>query len=663
MGRPRDALPEGSKLGGYVIGAVLGRGGFAITYLSRDALFPDTKVAIKEFMPVGLAVRDPGGVTVHPAGPGDEADYRAALARFEEEARTLVALRHPNVVEVQRFIEANGTAYVVMKYESGRALDDLLGGGRTLSADELADLIPPLLDGVEAIHARHFLHRDIKPGNIFIRASDGSPVLLDFGAARVAMGVNRETSFTQELTPGYAPFEQYSRKGNQGPWTDIHALGATFYRCISGQRPPDALDRVRGDDMVPAREIGRGRYPEALLSAIDAMLVVDETKRPQRIADVRALLAATPRQQQQTRAASTLVAGTPPAPPAAAAPTPAMPPWPQPSPPSGYKWPPLTEENTPSAPPPPEARPGAWILALAIVAAFLAALYFAGPASEPEPAAVSAPAGAPDACRQGSGWRAGCAFRDCPDCPEMVVVPAGTFLMGSTKDEDWRANYVGPQPEPSPMFSLLKFESPQRRVTIAKPFAMARYETKFSEYDACHAAGSCAHRPDDKGWGRGQRPVINVEGADVRSYLAWLSNLSGKGYRLPSEAEWEYAARAGSTTRFSWGDEPGHARANCWSCGSEWDNKRTSPVGSFAPNAFGLHDMHGNVWELTRDCWNDNHVGAHADGTARLSGDCSKPVLRGGGWGNNPGSIRSAVRIGQDMRSDLSGFRVVRPLD
>jgi serine/threonine protein kinase len=235
--RPLDALPEGARVGGYVIGRVLGRGGFGVTYAASNALFPDAKVAIKEFFPANSAMREPGGNTIHPTNPERKAEYRKNLAAFEAEARTLAALRHPNIVEVQAHFEDNGTAYVVMKFEEGKSLDKILAGKKTLSEAELMEILPPLLDGVEAVHAAHYLHRDIKPANILRRAADGTPSLLDFGAARQAIGQDRKASLTEIVTPGYAPFEQYFRKGEQGPWSDIYALGATFYRCLFGEAP------------------------------------------------------------------------------------------------------------------------------------------------------------------------------------------------------------------------------------------------------------------------------------------------------------------------------------------------------------------------------------------------------------------------------------------
>ena len=207
-------------------------------------------------------------------------------------------------------------------------------------------------------------------------------------------------------------------------------------------------------------------------------------------------------------------------------------------------------------------------------------------------------------------------------------------------------------------------EQPVHEVTIARPFALSVYEVTFAEWHACVAAGSCGgHEPDDEGWGRGSRPVIDVSWDDARAYAEWLSAQTGGEYRLPSEAEWEYAVRAGTATKYSWGDEIGVNRANCRGCGSRWDAARTAPVGSFQPNAFGLYDMHGNVEEWVADCWNGSYAGAPTDGSAWLQGDCSGRVLRGGSW-DVPGRLRAAYRsvFATVVRRSFIGFRVARTL-
>ena len=249
----------------------------------------------------------------------------------------------------------------------------------------------------------------------------------------------------------------------------------------------------------------------------------------------------------------------------------------------------------------------------------------------------------------------GSAFRDCAECPRMVAVPAGSYLMGAPEDEMDRG----------------ADEGPVHRVTIAEPFAVGRYEVTFAQWDACHRAGGCSHNPDDQGWGRGDRPVVDVSWDDAQEYVRWLSGETGQDYRLLSESEWEYVARAGTTTRYWWGDEIGRNRANCDGCGRPWDTRQTAPVGSFSANAFGLHDVHGNVWEWVQDCRNDSYAGAPADGSAWESGDCAWHGIRGGSWqtGHPPGSARAANRGAvsppTSRRFDGTasiGFRVARAL-
>ena len=260
------------------------------------------------------------------------------------------------------------------------------------------------------------------------------------------------------------------------------------------------------------------------------------------------------------------------------------------------------------------------------------------------PLAAALPAAAQD-------WAAvGERFRECDVCPAMVVVPAGSFMMGSPPSEEDRRR---------------ENEGPVHRVTIAEPFAVGVHEVTFAEWDACASGGGCgSYRPGDEGWGRGNRPVVNVSWMDAQAYVDWLSRKTGAEYRLLSEAEWEYAARAGTTTRFHWGDDIGRNRANChnYSCGDSWDI--TTPVGSFAANEWGLHDMHGNVFEWVEDCYNGSYAGAPSDGRAWESGDCDGRVLRGGTWSSIPRHLRSAFRswLGTGLRGNIFGFRVARTL-
>jgi formylglycine-generating enzyme required for sulfatase activity len=241
-------------------------------------------------------------------------------------------------------------------------------------------------------------------------------------------------------------------------------------------------------------------------------------------------------------------------------------------------------------------------------------------------------------------------FQECAaDCPAMVVVPAGSFLMGS------------PQSEPGHR----AFEQPQHRVAIARRFAIGKFEVTFAEWDACAAHGDCDSHISDNGFGRGRHPAINVTFDDAERYARWLSQMTGKPYRLPSEAEYEYAARAGAATAYPWGDAIGTDNADCNGCGSRFDDMETAPVGSFSANRFGLYDMVGNVYEWVADCLHANYRGAPSDGSAWMAGGaCNSRMIRGGSWADDPVDLRSAARPWSPaaVRRSFIGFRVARTL-
>lgn len=264
------------------------------------------------------------------------------------------------------------------------------------------------------------------------------------------------------------------------------------------------------------------------------------------------------------------------------------------------------------------------------------------------------------ALQAAAGSRDSSGFRECArDCPEMIVIPPGVFWMGApATDADQYPN-----------------ESPRHWVEIAKPFAVSKFDVTVSEWNACVKVGGCPKTDDSDFFALQRRPenlerepVINVSWSDAQKYVAWLSKMTGKSYRLLTEAEWEYAARAGATTRYPWGDLIGKGNANCNGCGSEWDNKASSPVGSFPPNAFGLYDMAGNVWQWVQDCvrgpGDGDYAEAPADGSAWTNGDCKRHYLRGGSFTRPPRNLRSTARLpnSKDDHSIYLGFRVARTL-
>ena len=867
---PLNALPQGYRLQEYELVRVLGFGGFGMTYLGFDHNL-DKGVAVKEFLPDDIAART-GDNSVVPKASQFRGDFEWGLERFLDEARVLARFHHPNIIGVYRFFEAHGTAYIVMEYAEGETLSQVLRSRKTLNEADLKAILYPILDGLELVHGADFLHRDVKPGNIIIRDEDGSPVLLDFGAARQAIG-SRSKSVTSIITPGYAPIEQYSSRGDQGPWTDVYALGAVCYHALTGHVPDDATDRVRNDPLTPVAERSVGQASAGFLAAIDWALKVDEGDRPQSVGAWRtALSGKTPGTAKKPRPVVKPAKGRPPK--SRTRGRVDESPVRQPKKRKGVVFAAVVcvlallvgggyyyYENAHLPDQRRQAREGeqtakisallagagedlardrltspagnnAWekyqaVLALApghekasagldsvigryvtkfdaslrakefdkaddyvsrirgawadapvlsgleerlsaaraaeqrrrqkerrerlateeaerlrqakvaeykgkfeeslgrkdfdeagryveslrsvnvsasvlsgLEGRLLAAREAERRGQEAERARLAAEeaerirlarietykgkfeealkeeafdradgyvdslraVGAEASVVSGSERRlsagreahrqrsiVGGKFRDCAECPEMVVVPSGSFMMGSPRGESGRYDDEGPR----------------HRVRIGYRFAVGVYEVTFAQWDACVSAGGCGgHRPNDSGWGRGNRPVMGVSWDDAQLYVRWLSERTGGRYRLLSESEWEYVARAGTTTRYNWGNEIGHNRANCDGCGSRWDDEKTAPVGSFSANAWGMYDVHGNVWEWVGDCWNNSYTGAPSDGSVWERGDCARRVLRGGSWLDDPRSLRSAYRLWytSGLRGLYIGFRIARTL-
>ena len=829
-----NALSPGTRFVEYRLDAVLGAGGFGITYRAYDANL-DKFVAIKEYLPVEFATRTEAS-TVVPHSNADAQDFHWGLTRFLDEARTLARFNHPHLNRVHRFFESNGTAYMVLEYINGETLADRLSREPYLEEADLQRLLDEVLSGLEVMHEAGYVHRDIKPGNLMLRAEDGSAMVLDFGAARQAVG-QRSKPITSILTPGYAPIEQYDSKADDvGPWSDIYALGMVAYRCISGLGDNELQDAVArmlahtkgGTTLLPAVEAGKGRYNPKLLEAIDWAMEVDEEDRPQSVEAWRQALTGGSRRKSPPESvrkpATRPTRGTT-------------------TERTGISWlgvaltvvivvllgvgawwgwqeypelfgrgaadvteiteqksqadvettPPLateigdtltTAEQTPLVddilqPAPAKAAPVEEdeVTRLLLVAeADLKARRLTSPAGNNawdryqqvlalEPSNQDAIAGMerviesyrelfgtaveqeefdkasgyltrirdlhPDspvleegekrleAARQAHAARMAdierqriaqaseahwAAFdtalaeenlseaagilaevRDLnPDAPrlaegerrlaelerkrqeaevkarqfagEMVSIPGGTFNMGDLRG-------VGEDDE-----------RPVHSVTLPT-FRIGKYEVTFTQWDACVADGGCGrYRPKDEGWGRGNRPVINISWDNAQSFIDWLNAKTSGNFRLPTEAEWEYAARAGSTTMYHFGEDESqlcrYANHADSSTDYDWRNrdcsdgvdKRTADVGRYQPNKFGLYDMHGNAWEWVEDCWKDNHISAPTDGKAWVSGDCSQRVIRGGSWASAPWALRSSNRYGDahSYRLDDQGFRVAQ---
>lgn len=283
------ALKPGQTIGRYEILSVLGQGGFGITYRARDVQL-GREVAIKEYLPSALAVRQ-DGATVLPRSTRMADDFGWGRDRFVTEGRTLASLhRVPAIVHVFDFLEANGTAYIVMELLSGETLEDRINKNGKLTPEEVDRILWPLLDGLEQVHSAGFLHRDIKPANILLDAT-GNPTLIDFGASRAAM-VGRTAAMTAIFTPGYAAAEQMT-SAKQGPWSDIYGLAATIYHAIMGKAPPNAFDRMLDDTYEPLSKFAPVGFSSGLLAGVDAGLTVAARDRPQSIAGWRPILGMT----------------------------------------------------------------------------------------------------------------------------------------------------------------------------------------------------------------------------------------------------------------------------------------------------------------------------------------------------------------------------------
>ena len=795
-----EALHSGAQVDGLRIERVVGRGAFGIVYRCSDES-PQGQFALKEFLPAGL-VRRRGDGRLDAVDGSARQRFEDGLQRFVAAGRMAARLDHPNVARVLRCIEANGTAYVLMPYYEGEALDRLLVRGGKLSAEETLALARPLLVALEYLHRSGAVHRDIKPANILV-TRDGQPILLDLG---LTGGQRQDTAPGEPClgSEGYAAIEQYTPGGEVGPWTDVYGLAATLFRCLSGRVPVPARERHEAlaagrPDPLPdlAAQLPATGF-RGLVEPITAGLAVEPAARPRSVAEWRRQFdAATVAQDREGREwlpmillgifALALLGAVAwllldrghdesiTVPMAEVAPGATAPPAAQPAPSAGEtaRWQAALEADNavayqrfladfPTSIHRDQALvhlrrldDRAWQQARdegtrAALEAYLQR--FPGGAHETDAeialeelrraeedqararaAAERADDEAWDAARRArtndaveayltawpggrhsdearalrrtlqaeaderrafeaarkldsvEAWQAyidafprgtnvaaaleaiealtpkpGRQFRDCADCPLMVVVPAGTFWQGSDESVP----------------GVLRKETPRRLVTLAEPYAIGVHEITLAQWDLCVAEGGCSTAASDNGWGRGDRPAIMVSWNDAVEFTAWLSQRTGETYSLPSESQWEYAARAGEESDWPGGD-PARVCEFANIAGAEsglrWGHEscadpaalQTLPVGSLRANAFGLHDVIGNVAEWTLDCMNLSYLDAPVDGSAWSRGICSSRMTRGGSWFTGSREIRLPARFNlkNGDRNDFTGFRVVRKVD
>ena len=689
--------------------AVLGQGGFGITYLALSRKFAE-QVAVKElYVSTDNICRRTHASLIAIDKPKAFAALKQA---FIKEAKTLAMFRAEHrIVDVLDIFEANNTQYLVMPYLKGKHFGEL-AKLETFDEARVRDLIVQLATGLKKVHDKGLLHRDIKPDNIKLSEDGTYPILIDFGSSKE---IESTRSRYLAFADGFSPWELYVTSRKKTPATDVYSLAATAYFLLLGETPPPATQRCddwdahnRDPENVPGpvlatlnQAVASGKVSPQFGRALDTALAFHDQDRFQSLdAFVEAIV-------------------------------------PDQADPIPNRADPIPEEpdRRKKRPPTPSLRLTQLLAGVALVMALAVGLnlYLTQVSSGADRAAWNLaqqvdtqasylgyldqyPDGRwaqmaraqIDEIEETAVWEAAMAgdsrasyqiYLDTyadgewaqearsriaelaeeaisteieiteelsgtdlkmiagrferENLPEMVAIPAGSFWMG------------GPPPEGSE-----DQENPWRRRIELEGFYLSSTEITFGMWDACVRDQGCSHNPSGRGWGRGDRPVMNVSWEDAQEFVAWVNANTDGGYSLPSEAQWEYAARAGTTTAFSTGDQITTEQANFKGSDTYIGSsvgiyrEQTVPVGSFEPNAWGLYDMHGNVWEWTQDCWNKDLSDHPSNGAALESGDCEQRVRRGGSWVNGPYLLRSAIRVRStsSKRDSGFGFRLLKTL-
>ena len=557
--------------------------------------------------------------------------------RFDREAKLGCILHHPSIVRVSEYGEIADCFYMAMELVDGCDLAALLCF-RKLEFHEVVFFMTCLLDALHFAHCNDVIHRDVKPANVLI-SYDGRVKLMDFGIAHIA---NSDLTLTGMIlgSPSYMAPEQVNGLEVDAR-TDVFAAGSILYHMLTGNMA------------------FRGAVPSVMYKVVhETPEFVDEQRVPASFVDiVYRAMAKKPEQRYQSalefrnaiaKAWRSVTAST----------TTEI----EPSGPNSY----LSKvlERDKKTVPHLSDTIGYKILSESCRVLILylrdsLPWKMVASSSRKEVANVSAVGHAPAS----SNLRPGDVFKDLsqPWCPTMVVLPPGSFQMGATAKERARALKTGTPSE------RVNRELPDHFVSIERPFAIGCFAVSFDEWDAWIECCDAQERvPDDRCWGRGCRPVVNVSWNDVRKYIAWLATETGKFYQLLSEAEWEYACRAGTKTAFAFGDDISFTQANFddslrgGSSQPEAFRRMTVPVDWFEPNAFGIYQMHGNVSEWVEDRWHETYQGAPSDGSAWTNGPDARRVLRGGSWNLDPGSKSSRMSAPELSRCPLQQYRLSR---
>lgn len=602
----------------YIVGRVLGHGGFAVTYLGYDRHL-GTRVAIKEYFPAEFATRSPDGQTVLPYAGEKQTLFQLGKEKFIGEARLLATLRNPHIIRIRQFVEACNTAYFIMEYLEGQTLKEYVTAkGGQLTWAETKQLLWPMLDALDEVHLKQCYHRDIKPENIYI-TREGHPILLDFGAARQQMS-GATTNLLAFLTPGFAPAEQYSANGIQGPWTDIYAFAATMYYCLTGQTPPVPQDRALGEsELIPPSRQGIAippREEEWLLKGLE----LKWSHRPESIHDWRRSmeksdvtttmeLKADDLQREMERAflRSTIL----------------------PRLMSRFLTPDAEREIN-------DAAGFVGIEGARVTALIEQALLMTGSERrEPKPSAplhqsASTPVDEPSSRQRVVEQKINHTQQEAPLSPlirkslspadsgglpprirnslgmELMLIKPFTFENGQT------------QPH---RFNMGSSDKPYW-ITLTQPYYLQTTQVTQGQWRVVMGQNPAKFQGDE--W----QPVERISWDDIAPFLQRLNMLNEGFYRLPTEAEWEYACRAGEDSSYSFGDNEEHLPEYAWFDANS--QGRPHAVGMKKPNRWGLYDMHGNVWEWVADRFGAYPVGEFTNPRGPDRGNSR--VMRGGSW-------------------------------
>lgn len=632
-------LKVNSKLNEFTIQQILGAGTFGVTYLAYDN-YLDKQVVIKEYFPNDIAIRADSS-TVFSKSDHDKESFEYGLDSFMKEAKTIAKFDHPNVVKINSFFEANNTAYFVMDYYKGQDLEVYLQQNPQLSEEQILDIIIPLLDGLREVHGKSYLHRDIKPGNIYLK-SNGNPMLIDFGATRYSIGAKSQ-SLSVILTPGYAPKEQYSSRSKQDACTDIYAIGAVLYKIVTGASPIEASERsdiITNDEPDPhigLMDMNYPNYSEHFKRAIDWALAFKPKDRPQSVRELQNALEGKDKPEVESEIE------------------------------------PQKTETTQK-----EAKihkkqksrllPILGGVGVTIAVGVIAINYYNDTITDKGSYVIvedNSTSLIHDTQKEfGESIDRGSYIK-----PALVKIKAGSFTMGSD--------------------SGYSDEKPTHKVTIDYDFAIGKYEVTNQEFvkflndvstvesewvgtksqdEDSHIIKSSSSYSVENGYEK--HPVIEVTWFGAKAYAKWLSQKTGKTYRLPTEAEWEFAVRAETTSKWSFGDSKSNLKKYAWydensyGLGADHKDYGTHQIGTKEANPWGVYDMHGNVWEWCEDWYVNSYNNTPKDGSANTQGKKEYRVLRGGSWINVPSGTRSAFRNGFNPtnRDYIIGFRLQRTL-